>query len=145
MRSLAASALLSSLAIATPAPAATVTVHVYDFDFSQNLVGQPIVHPTINLGDSIHWVWDSGFHSVTSISGSTEVFDSGNRLPPFTFDYTFTRLGVHTYYCRLHGFDPADGTPPIGMVGTVTVVPSPGAALPVAAASLFALARRRRR
>ena len=35
---------------------ATVTVHVFNFDFSTNPQGQPIVDPTIHVGDTIHWV-----------------------------------------------------------------------------------------
>src|SRR5689334_1244147 len=56
---------------------ATVTVHVINFDFSTNPQGQPIVDPTINVGDTIHWVWDTDFHSTTSVAQQAETWDSG--------------------------------------------------------------------
>src|SRR5262249_49272554 len=55
----------------------TVTVHIFDFDFGTNVKGQPIVDPTINVGDTVHWVWDEGFHSTTSVAGVAEQWNSG--------------------------------------------------------------------
>ena len=98
----------------------TQLVHVFNFDFSINPSGMPIMDATINLGDTIHWQWDSGFHSVTSVAGSVEAYNSGDLFGG-TFDHTFTHTGVFTYYCDLHGFDNGDGTAG-GMVGTITVV-----------------------
>lgn len=140
----AAVSLLVVSAVAAPTSAAIVTVHVFDFEFSINPEGQPIQQPTISPGDTVHWVWDSGIHTVTSIVGSTEVFDTGNRVPSFTFDRTFNNPGVFTYYCRLHGFDMGNGTA-IGMVGTVTVVPTPGTAGLFGLLGASAGLRRRRR
>ena len=59
---------------------ATVTVHIFNFDFSANPKGQPILDPTINVGDTIHWVLDEGFHSTTSVVGIAESWDSGAIL-----------------------------------------------------------------
>ena len=104
-------------------PDTTQTVHVFNFEYSINPVGGPIEDATINVGDTIHWQWDSGAHSVTSVGGSVETYDSGILFPPDSFDYTFTQQGVFTYYCTLHGFDNGDGTA-VGMAGTITVVPA---------------------
>src|SRR5919204_1588738 len=56
--------------------ASTIIVHVFDYDFSTNPPGQPIVDPTIRLGDTIEWVWNSDFHSTTSDPGQAESWDS---------------------------------------------------------------------
>jgi plastocyanin len=100
----------------------TQTVHVFNFDFSTNPIGMPIMDATVNLGDTVRWQWDSGVHSVTSVAGSAEQFDSGNMSAPGpTFQWTFTHAGVFNYFCDLHGFDNGDGTAG-GMSGTITVL-----------------------
>jgi plastocyanin len=102
-------------------PDATQLVHVFNFDYSTNDIGMPIMDATIHVGDTIHWTWDSGVHSVTTVGGSIESFDSGDLLAPTgTYDHTFTHAGLITYYCDLHGFDNMDGTAS-GMAGTITV------------------------
>src|SRR4051812_997065 len=68
----------------TRALLATVTVHVVNFAFTPDPV-------TINVGDTVHWVWDTPNHSTTSVVGSTESWDSGIHGVGFTFDHTFTR------------------------------------------------------
>src|SRR5262249_7328244 len=86
---------------------ATVTVHIFNFDFSINPKGQPIVDATINVGDTIHWVWDDPDpepHNTRSVAGSLESWNSGDpTLPPATFDHTFNNAGTFTYYCTAHG------------------------------------------
>jgi len=100
---------------------ATVTVHIFNNDFSANAKGQPIVDPTIDVGDTIHWVWDEGFHSTTSVAGIAEQWDSGTTgTVGHTFDHTFTHVGTFAYYCTIHGFDNGNGTAG-GMSGTITV------------------------
>ena len=55
MRILRAATCLGALAtMAAAASANTVTVYIYSFDFSMNHSGQPVVDPTINVGDTIH-------------------------------------------------------------------------------------------
>ena len=130
--------LLPFLLIASTALADIVTVHVFCCGYSINPKGQPIVEPTIKPGDTIHWVWDEDFplHSVTSLAGSSEVFDSGVHGQGFTFDRTFNTPGIFKYYCVLHGTDNGDGTA-IGMWGTITVVsPSKVSALTFTPASV---------
>jgi plastocyanin len=99
---------------AMPARAATIVVHVFAFDFSTNPPGQPIVDPTIHLGDTIEWVWDADFHSTTSDPGQAESWDSDILDSGSVFDHTFTHLGTFTYYCIPHSEF---------MTGTITVVP----------------------
>ena len=65
---------------------------------------------TINVGDTVRWTWAGGsLHSVTSVAGSVESFDSGD-LPTGTFSHAFTHAGTFTYYCDIHGFDFGNGT-----------------------------------
>src|SRR6266498_3557539 len=84
---------------------AQVIVHVYDLDFSLNPKGEPVVDPVISVGDTVRWVWDEGFHSTTSAAGQSLLWDSGNHLPEFHFDFTFTQPGSFKYFCDFHGFD----------------------------------------
>ncbi|RMA64635.1 T9SS type A sorting domain-containing protein [Ulvibacter antarcticus] len=58
---------------------------------------------TIDQGDTVNWVWSDGApHSVRSLGGSTETFDSGTQSPPFTFSYTFLVPGTNPYDCIVH-------------------------------------------
>jgi plastocyanin len=96
--------LLSTLLVSPETQAATVTVHVGpggSMTFSPDQV-------SIAVGDTVQWVWDTDFHSVT---GANKDFDSGVNGPPFTFSHTFTRAGSFQYFCVIHG----------GMTGTVEV------------------------
>jgi plastocyanin len=126
-----------------PGAESVVNVHVLNFDYSVNAAG-PVVDPVITAGDTVHWIFDTAFHSVTSVAGSAEVFDSGVLFTPgATFDRTFNTPGTYEYFCTVHGFDNGNGTAG-AMSGVVTVlpVPEPGTAL-MLAASGFAMRRRR--
>ena len=91
---------LALLVCAAFASASTVEFHVFNNYFSLNPPGQPIVSDaTINMGDTVEWVWDQGFHSVAPVKGSIVDFDSGDHAPPYTFDYTFTQVGKITFFC----------------------------------------------
>jgi plastocyanin len=96
---------------------ATATVHLINFAFSPSAV-------TINVGDTVHWVWDTDHHSTTSVTGSAEQWDSGVHNSGYTFDHTFTKVGTFAYYCTMHGSDNGNGTAG-GMSGTVTVNSTP--------------------
>ncbi len=134
-------------AVAT-AGAATTTVHIFNFDFSENMSGSPIVDPVIDLGDTVHWVWDNGFHSTTSVAGIAESWDSGvlNGASHPTFDHTFTNVGTFWYYCSVHGVDNGDGTAGM-MAGTVTVraVPEPTSMVALGFGAIGLLLRRKRK
>ena len=121
--------------------AAIVDVHIYNFDFGD--AAHNHTDPTINLGDTVHWIWDSGSHSTTSALGQTESWNSGVFSPAHTFDHTFTHLGTFGYYCVLHGFD-AGGGRGGGMSGSVRVVPEPGSFIALGCGAVALLLRRRR-
>src|SRR5262245_13420135 len=65
---------------------ATVTVHIVNFAFNPT----PI---SINVGDTVHWVWDASFHTTTSVGGIAESWDSGLKNTGATFDHTFMHAG----------------------------------------------------
>ncbi len=89
-------------------PQTSHTVDVEDFKFvPQNL--------TINLGDTVKWVWVSGSHTTTSDSTTgPDSWDSPINQQVPTFSFVFKYPGVHSYYCKFHLS--------IGMTGTITVV-----------------------
>jgi len=64
----------------------------------------------INVGDSVRWVWRSGYHTTTSYDG---LWDQEISSVQRTFTYTFNQTGVYEYYCIPHEF--------LNMVGTVRV------------------------
>jgi uncharacterized repeat protein (TIGR01451 family) len=125
--------------MATTTFGATNVLQVFNNDFGQ----APATHidPTINVGDTVEWVWASGtvLHSTTAAAGQLENWDSGVHAQPFTFDHTFTQPGSYNYYCTVHGFD-AGGGQVGGMSGSVHVVnPVPGLSVTKFAAGRVAL------
>ncbi len=67
----------------------------------------------VKVGDVIHWVWVSGFHTTTSLSvpaGAASWFGSLTTSGDF-FDYTVTATGSYSYQCDNH---------PLLMQGTFT-------------------------
>lgn len=129
---------IGEIAAASAAPAPVIAnASVNDNFFTPN----PVM---INVGDTVQWTWGAGnFHSVTSVAGSSESFDSGNQSVG-TFSHTFTHAGTYVYYCDIHGFDFGNGTAG-GMFARIKVnaVPEPvgvGLILPV----VTMLGRRRR-
>lgn len=74
---------------------------------------------TVAHGTAVTWMNGDGItHTVTSATGSGDTYDSGNVGGGGTFTHTFNTAGTYNYYCRIHG---ANGTPPTGMHGTITV------------------------
>lgn len=145
MRSLVYAGLVAgSLSLAAASQAAIVDVNVFDFDFSVNAPGQTVVDAVIDVGDTVRWVFLADFHTTTSVSGSTEVWDSGMLMDGSDYSHTFSQVGTFSYYCQVHGFDMGNGTAG-GMAGTVTVnpVPEPVSGL-VLAGCIGAFARKRR-
>ncbi len=83
------------------AGAVTHTINQSGLSFSPS----PI---TIELGDTVEWVWGSGNHTVTSGTGAADPnvgslfdssFNSGNPLVTYTFSDT---VGLYSYFCRPH-------------------------------------------
>jgi plastocyanin len=74
---------------------------------------------TITHGTAVTWMNGASLtHTVTSATGSTDVFDSNNVPAGASFVHTFATAGTYQYYCKIHGLD---GAPPTGMHGTITV------------------------
>jgi plastocyanin len=101
----------------TPPPGQTFTVNVGQG--GNNFVDQVSGNSTstIHVGDTIHWVWVSGFHSTTSgpcppCSGDG-MWNHGPGTG-LTFDFTFNQAGTFPYFCSNHGSI---------MTGTVVVNP----------------------
>jgi plastocyanin len=104
----------------------TFTVHVGP---ASNFMTFSPASQTINVGDTVHWVWDTDNHSTTSgtcSGGGTCTpdgkWDSGVHDSGFTFDHTFNQAGTFPYFCLIHG--------PSGMTGTVVVKASSGSKPP---------------
>jgi glucose/arabinose dehydrogenase/plastocyanin len=85
---------------------------------------------TIEVGDTVHWDWDSGFHNVESGVGGVHDgnFRSGPATsdPNTTYDLTFDAAfladnpmpdDVYPYYCIIHVA--------LDMIGSATVEPDP--------------------
>ncbi len=73
---------------------------------------------TINVGETVQWDNNAGFHNVNgslaTFPGNPEGFLSGDpATAPWTFSHTFTIAGSYDYQCDLHFGS--------GMVGTITV------------------------
>lgn len=96
---------------------------------------------TINMGDSIEWIWVSGLHNVVSgfpgEPGEGELFESGDPtdIPGTTFLFTFNEAGTFGYHCEV----PED----LGMVSSVTVLPEPAGGLLLCCGAALLIRRRR--
>ena len=71
---------------------------------------------TIQVGDTVQWVWAANGHSSTSgTPGNPDgMWDSGVHNTGFIFNHTFSAPGTFAYYCSPHGAC-------CGMIGSVTV------------------------
>jgi plastocyanin len=87
----------------------------FDLDWEQGVSGA-LASFTVEVGDAVRWTWANTVpHSVTSLAGSAETFDSGVLTGMGTqFTYTFTVVGANDYECVVH---------PATMFGTITVEP----------------------
>lgn len=84
----------------------------YNLDWAVGING-PDASLTIETGDTVEWTWTDALpHSVTTLAGSAESFDSGIITGLGTvYSYTFTVEGVNDYDCVVHS----------NMFGTITV------------------------
>lgn len=97
-----------------------VVVNVSVFSFGYGEVPGISSDPLIEVGDTVHWIWNSNFHTVTSAEGQAETYVSGLLNGGATFDHTFTNVGPSPYYCDLHGADLGGGVV-TGMAGRIYV------------------------
>ncbi|HTD69982.1 MAG TPA: plastocyanin/azurin family copper-binding protein [Gemmatimonadales bacterium] len=74
---------------------------------------------TVAAGTTVTWEnGGGGAHTVTSATGSADTYDLA--LATGTVSHQFMTAGTYNFYCKNHG---ANGTPPTGMHGTITVQP----------------------
>jgi plastocyanin len=98
--------------LSASAPAATHQVGQSGFSFLP-------ADLTIEVGDTVEWVWGGGIHTVTHGTDDLnppqedKLFDEPLTTDNPIVSYTFTEPGEYPYYCRPHLI--------VGMVGTVTV------------------------
>ena len=87
-------------AIALPARAEIHTVNQVSTSF------QP-ASLTIAVGDTVHWVWSAGSHTVTNGTGPTDpeagtLFDEPLSISNPLVTYVFSSAGEVPYFCRPH-------------------------------------------
>lgn len=146
-RSMLASAAIAALGMfcAPGAGAATVDVFVFNFGYSVNAPPGVVEDPTIDVGDTVRWVFLQGLHSVHASAGQDEFFESaifqGNGSQ--TFEHTFSNVGSFAYFCDIHGDDNGLGGFE-GMGAFVHVVPAPASAALFGTLGLAPVRRRRR-
>ncbi len=89
------------------AKATIVMIEVEDFEFNPEVV-------TVNVGDTILWFWEEGFHTTTSTNIPAEAAPWDEPISsssPF-FQYVVTFPGSYDYVCTPHAS--------MGMVGHFT-------------------------
>ena len=93
-------------ALAVPAAAQTThTVIVRNFEFSPAAL-------TIEAGDTVRWMNESGFHNVRQLTGGETFGNGAASSEAWEYEFTFTEVGTSTYDCEVH---------PGPMQGSVTV------------------------
>jgi len=85
----------------------------HNLDWQQGISGED-ASLTIEVGDIVIWtLTNTSPHTVTSLDGSQETFDSGTLSGMGeTFSFTFTEVGENDYQCNFHAGN---------MFGTITV------------------------
>lgn len=88
----------------------TVTISAGGFAFSPNST-------TLNVGDTIKWVWGSGTHTTTSTSVPSGALTWNAALDNIntSFTYVVTVAGQYSYQCNFHVA--------MGMTGTINANP----------------------
>lgn len=111
-------ALLALLSAPVISHAATIIVEVENYEFDPSSF-------TANVGDTIIWSWDEGFHTTTSyiIPGGAASWDQPINSGSTTFTYVPTVAGNYDYICSPHAS--------IGMTGNFTVTGTTGINNPV--------------
>ena len=88
---------------------------------------------TVNMGDTVKWVWGSGSHTTTSttIPSGAATWSNDLNSGSTSFIYVPTVAGTYNYQCNIH-FS-------MGMVGSFEVIGSAGVAQTSAPKPLFQL------
>lgn len=75
---------------------------------------------SVTVGDTVRWIWTSGFHTTTSadIPTGAAAWDSELSAEVTQFDYAVKVAGTYNYVCTPH-ID-------LGMIGTITATGSLG-------------------
>jgi plastocyanin len=98
------------LVVTAPVPGISQTLHVV---VSSGFTFTP-ADLTIDVGDTVRWQNQSGFHNVVSDDGS---FTNGSASSSaWTYTRVFTSVGDFRYYCDVHG-SPGG----VGMSGIIRV------------------------
>ncbi len=89
----------------------TSIIQVGGFSFTPNAV-------TVNIGDTVKFMWMSGIHTTTSVSVPTgaTAWSSPMDSAHTSFIYKVTDAGLYNFQCNYHYF--------MGMTGTITVNPT---------------------
>jgi plastocyanin len=86
----------------------------WDYGSNPNASGAANASRTVEIGDTVKWVWLSNNHNVVSKGDANENFNSGaTENAGATFSHTFISLGTSDYVCTSHSGN---------MYGTITVV-----------------------
>mgnify|MGYP001193017898 CR=1 FL=1 len=71
---------------------------------------------TVAAGSTVTWTNHDGYnHTVISVPGSPDAFNSGIIAGGASVSHLFSTAGTYVYYCQIHG------TPTTGMRGTIVV------------------------
>jgi plastocyanin len=97
--------------------AQTVNTVTIDWNYGSNpsASGTANASRTVEIGDTVTWVWSSGGHNVESKDANESFYSGAYQGTPSgtTFSHTFTSEGSNDYLCTPH---------PGNMFGTITVV-----------------------
>ena len=117
-----------SAAICCMATASFATTHTIT---AAGMTFTPSSGVTVNMGDTVKWVWGSGTHTTTSVTVPAGAANwSGNLTSSSTsFIYVPTVAGTYDYQCNFHVS--------MGMIGTFTVIGSAGVTPLAANTSMF--------
>jgi plastocyanin len=124
----------STLIVTDPDPLADRVVHIVA-GWGDSVYAVQAFAPrnvTVPRGTLVRWtlINPTEPHTITGFSGSTAVWDSSPLIPlgmpppvmvtpGALFNWTFTREGTYTYFCKVHAYK--IGETWAGMVGTIIV------------------------
>ncbi len=116
MKRLILAAMAAALSLsATPGSAAEYTVALRNFEFDPNDLA-------IQVGDTVTFVNQGGFHNVTADDGS---FGNSASSTAWSFSQTFNSAGEVRVYCSVHSVPGADINTKMNARITVAAAPTP--------------------